>query len=272
MEKKYYWLKLKDDFFNLTTTKLLRKMPEGDKLTIIYLKLQLLSLKNDGSIIHYKLLPNLSEELAIAIDEESQYVSLTISTLQKLHLIEAISSDEYLLTAMQNLIGSETKSAIQKREYRTKVGQISDKGRTNIGQKKDNVLELSDRDREEIEIDKDIELDKIEIKNKNENAENIINYFNNKMKLKIKGSKEILLHIDLILKEYTIDDFYAVIDYITTDKWYLENKQATLSVICRPTKFYEKLERAKSPVFNKPQTTQEQLLDLNKKVYKPNAF
>ena len=147
-DKKYYWLRLKEDFFNLTTTKLLRKMPEGDLLTIIYLKLQLLSLKNNGNLIHQKLLPNLSEELAIAIDEDSQFVALTIATLEKLHLIECISNDEYLLTAMKDLIGTETKSAIQKREYRKKLGQIEDINRT-----------LSDReekrrDKEEIKIKK----------------------------------------------------------------------------------------------------------------------
>ena len=126
-DKKYYWLKLKDDFFNLTTTKLLRRMPEGDKLTIIYLKLQLLSLKNNGSLTYTRLLPNLAEELAIAIDEDHQYVALTLATLEKLQLIQSINNDEYLLLAMNNLIGAETKSAKQKREYRKKIDEITNK-------------------------------------------------------------------------------------------------------------------------------------------------
>ncbi len=153
--KKYYWLKLKDDFFTLTTTKLLRNMPEGDLLTIIYLKLQLLSLKNNGNLIHHRLLPNLVDELAIAIDEKSQYVELTLRTLEKLHLIESISNDEYLLTAMNELIGAETKSAIQKRTYRNKIKQIEDKKQTSIGQCPTEI---------EIEIEIDKEKEKIKRK------------------------------------------------------------------------------------------------------------
>ena len=101
--KKYYWLKLKDDFFALTTTKLLRKMPEGDKLTIIYLKLQLLSLKSEGYLISQNLLPNLTDELAIAIDEEINLVNLTVKTLEKLGLIEQVSNDEYFLTKPEKI-------------------------------------------------------------------------------------------------------------------------------------------------------------------------
>ena len=43
--KRYYWLKLMDDFFDSKRIKKLRKMAGGDTYTIIYLKMQLLSLK-----------------------------------------------------------------------------------------------------------------------------------------------------------------------------------------------------------------------------------
>ena len=48
--KKYYWLKLKDDFFRTRAIKKLRHVVNGDTFTIIYLKMQLLSIKNDGVI------------------------------------------------------------------------------------------------------------------------------------------------------------------------------------------------------------------------------
>ena len=50
MAKKYFWLKLKDDFFQQRAIKKLRKLAGGDTFTIIYLKLQLLSLKDEGRI------------------------------------------------------------------------------------------------------------------------------------------------------------------------------------------------------------------------------
>lgn len=48
--KKYYWLKLHEEFFNQTVMKYIRKLPDGDTITIIYLKLLLKSLKTEGYI------------------------------------------------------------------------------------------------------------------------------------------------------------------------------------------------------------------------------
>ena len=42
MSKRYYWLKLKDDFFSSIKIKKLRKTEDGNLLTIIYLKMQLM--------------------------------------------------------------------------------------------------------------------------------------------------------------------------------------------------------------------------------------
>ena len=41
-EKKYYWLKLKEGFFEQKIIKKLRKIAGGDTYVIIYLKMQLL--------------------------------------------------------------------------------------------------------------------------------------------------------------------------------------------------------------------------------------
>lgn len=46
-EKRYYWLKLYDTFFENKTSKYLRKLPDGDKILLVYLKLQLKLLKTE---------------------------------------------------------------------------------------------------------------------------------------------------------------------------------------------------------------------------------
>lgn len=51
-EKRYYWLKLKEDFFNDIRMKRLRKISAGSTYTIIYLKLLLLSLKDEGKLLN----------------------------------------------------------------------------------------------------------------------------------------------------------------------------------------------------------------------------
>ena len=50
MGKRYYWLKLPDDFFRQKPIKKLRKIAGGDTYTIIYLKMLLISLKNEGKL------------------------------------------------------------------------------------------------------------------------------------------------------------------------------------------------------------------------------
>ena len=48
MSKKYYWLKLKDNFFNQKEVKKLRKIAGEDTYTIIYLKMQMIRIKKNG--------------------------------------------------------------------------------------------------------------------------------------------------------------------------------------------------------------------------------
>ena len=46
--KRYFWFKLFDDFFQSKRIKKLRNLAGGDTYTIIYLKMQLKALKTDG--------------------------------------------------------------------------------------------------------------------------------------------------------------------------------------------------------------------------------
>ena len=80
-KKRFYWLKLKEDFFQDTVIKYLRSLPEGSTLVIIYLKLQCIGLKNEGFIKHTGLFPIIEEEIALAIDEKPDLVKITIRAL-----------------------------------------------------------------------------------------------------------------------------------------------------------------------------------------------
>lgn len=120
MAKKFYWLKLMNDFFTQPKIKKLRKIAGGDTYTIIYLKLQLISLKNEGKLYFEGIEENFIEEMALTIDEDPENVAVTVQYLLKQGLLEESSNDEYLLTEMQTLIGSETESAERVRRYREK--------------------------------------------------------------------------------------------------------------------------------------------------------
>ena len=77
--KRYYWLKLKDDFFTSKRIKKLRNQAGGDTYTIIYLKMQLLAMKTDGVLTWTGLEENFAEELALDLDEKPDDVEVTLS-------------------------------------------------------------------------------------------------------------------------------------------------------------------------------------------------
>ncbi len=118
MGKKYFWLKLKDDFFRDKRIKKLRRIAGGDTYTIIYLKLQLLSLKNNGVLIYEGVEDTLENELALEIDEDVNNVKIALAFLFSNGLIEETENNYYLMTETIKCIGSESTSAERVRKYR----------------------------------------------------------------------------------------------------------------------------------------------------------
>ena len=74
--KKYYWLKLKNTFFTEKRIKKLRKIAGGNTYTIIYLKMQLLSLQDEGNLYFEGIEDTFEEEIALQIDEEVEDVRM----------------------------------------------------------------------------------------------------------------------------------------------------------------------------------------------------
>ena len=117
-KKRYYWLKLKSDFFDEKYIKALRKLPQGDSLTIVYLKMQLKSLKTEGIIRYESILPDSISELAMVLDENENIVKLAVSALVTFGVVEKWENDTFYMVAMQELIGSESQSAERVRKHR----------------------------------------------------------------------------------------------------------------------------------------------------------
>lgn len=122
-DKRYYWLKLKEDYFNSPKIKKLRKIAGGDTYTIIYLKMQLLSIKNNGIIEFEKIEPTFQEELALKLDEDVENVGITLSYLQTQGLIEVNNNNKFLLLEANDNIGSESESAKRVRLFREREDQ-----------------------------------------------------------------------------------------------------------------------------------------------------
>lgn len=116
--KRYYWLKLYDDFFESKRIKKLRKL--GETCLIIYLKLQLKALKTGGVIEFARVEDDFVDELALDLNEPAEYVGKTLQFLLDQGLCEVTEPDTYFLPYVAYCTGSETASAQRSREYRQK--------------------------------------------------------------------------------------------------------------------------------------------------------
>ena len=123
MAKKYYWLKLKEDFFSQPKIKKLRRIAGGDTYTIIYLKLQLLSLKNEGNLYFEGIEDDFIEELSLTIDEDVENVKITVSYLIAQNLLEEVEKDEFSLPEAKVSIGTESESTQRVRRLRERRKQ-----------------------------------------------------------------------------------------------------------------------------------------------------
>lgn len=165
-EKKYYWLKLKNDFFNQPRIKKLRRLAGGDTYTIIYLKMQLLSLENEGVLFFEGIEDDFIEELALTIDEDTENVRFTVMYLVNQGLLEEVRKDEYLLPETVKAIGSEAASTRRSRECRKRQQALQSngialQGNTDATEMQHEATICNTEIEKEIEIDtdKDIEIE-----------------------------------------------------------------------------------------------------------------
>ena len=85
-EKKYYWLKLKRDFFKRHDIRIIEEMPNGKEYILFYLKL-LLESTSDAHFIDRN-----PREVARLTDESIEFVKEALSILKEYGLIQ---EDEY---------------------------------------------------------------------------------------------------------------------------------------------------------------------------------
>jgi len=159
MAKRYYWLKLKKDFFDQKEIKRLRRLAGGDTYTIIYLKLLLKSMNTDGKIYFDGIGDDFSDELSLEIDEDSENIKMTLAYLESKGLLEVVDENEYYLSDIPILLGSETDKAAMMRNLRNKRKKNQIESGEQEPEKSNNVTkELPNSYTEkEIEIEKEIE-------------------------------------------------------------------------------------------------------------------
>ena len=152
MAKKYYWLKLQEDFFDDDTISWIEEQENGRDYCLFYLKLCLKSLQSDGILIRVvgeTLIPYDPKKLAEITRTDIDTVLIAMELFKKIGLIDILDNGEIYLKQLSELVGSETDTAKRVRNHRIKKKMLQ----CNTDETKCNI-EI------EIEKEKEKELDK----------------------------------------------------------------------------------------------------------------
>ena len=170
MNGKYFWLKLKKDFFKRHDIRIIEGMPDGKEIVLFYIKLMLESIDHEGKLRFSDEIPYTPAMLASVTNTDIGIVTQALTILSELNLLVLDDNGTFILPKVMEMVGYETEWAKKKREYRETLGHSEDKAKTTKGQSEDNVLNMSSQKRtmsdksKSIEKEKEIELD---IKEKN---------------------------------------------------------------------------------------------------------
>lgn len=275
-DTKFYWLQLKEDFFDEDSINWLEEQPNGKEYCLFYLKLCLKSLKTSGIMIRQvgeMLVPYDCKKLSEITNTEVDTVVVAMELLKKIGLIKVLDNGELYLTEIDKMIGSQSIGAFKKQQQRIMGGQMSANCPPEIEldiEKESNIntpvseetctneegsIDLPDKPDKEV---KHSSLDSAKIKE-------IIDYLNTLLGTRYSASsKKSITHIKARLNEgYTVEDFKAVINQKYKDWFNTQYAEYLRPETLFGTKFESYLNKA---IMSKPKH------ENNVKVDKNGAF
>lgn len=137
MAKKYYWIKLKEDFFDDDAIGWIEEQPKGKEYALFYLKLCLKSIKTDGILIRTvgtMLVPYDMKKLSEITKTDFDTVVVAMELLKNIGLVEILENGEIFLPRLPEMVGSETDKAIlmrKKREHEKLANSVNGNNVTN---------------------------------------------------------------------------------------------------------------------------------------------
>ena len=149
---KYYYLKIKENFFDSEDMKLLESMDNGYIYSNILMKMYLLSLKNGGKLMYKDKIPYNSKMLSTILNHNVDILEKAIKVFKELNLIEVLDSGAIFMLDIQNYIGRSSDEADRKRAYRNQIeteknilieDKCPDKCQTNLSNIKDRDKDIT---------------------------------------------------------------------------------------------------------------------------------
>lgn len=121
--KKYYYLKLKDNFYDREEIVVLEGMPDGVLYSNILMKLYLKSLKSEGRLMFNDRIPYDPNMLAMVTRQPVAVVEKALGIFRSMGLIDILDNGAIYMLDIQNFIGRGSSEGDRKREFRAKINK-----------------------------------------------------------------------------------------------------------------------------------------------------
>ena len=160
--KKYYWLKLKRDFFKRHDIRIIEEMPNGKDYILFYLKLLLESIDHEGSLRFSDTIPYNEQMLSVVTNTNIDIVRSAMKLFIELNMMQVLEDQTIYMSEVDKLIGSavDNDNANRQRRFREKQKQVALLNVTNSvtknNESKSIEKELENRDRDRVvEVEKE---------------------------------------------------------------------------------------------------------------------
>ena len=154
--KKFYWLKLKRDFFKRHDIRIIEEMPNGKDYVLFYLKLLLESIDHEGSLRFSDTIPYNEQMLSVITNTNIDIVRSAMKLFIELRLIEIFDDQTIFMGEIEKMIGSESDSAKRVREHRERKSLQCNADVTPVKQ----ICNTEKEKEIKKDLDKDIETDR----------------------------------------------------------------------------------------------------------------
>lgn len=162
MSGKYYWLKLKKDFFKRHDIRIIEAMPNGKDYILFYLKLLVESVDHEGALRFSDTIPYNDEMLATITNTNVDIVRSALKVFTELKMIDVLDDSTIYMNEVSKMIGSaaDNDNAIRQQRFRDKQKEKSAVLDSSVTKNNASVTECVTNNNESKSIEKDIEIDK----------------------------------------------------------------------------------------------------------------
>lgn len=160
--KKYYYLKLKENFFDSDEIIILESMENGYLYSNILLKLYLRSLKNEGKLMFNDRIPFNTKMLAQVTRHSENEIENALQVFEDLKLVEILDNGAIFMNDIQNFIGKSSTHAERQKEYRRRIANEKEQTTTEKEIVKNNLNKLKNESENECVTNVKQELNKNE--------------------------------------------------------------------------------------------------------------